>query len=121
MLQKKKKKKQGRPDAARLAQSQVGQNQNQTAAAPSGSSSTGGGVMPIRRSEKKDEGCVFSLSSLWLVCAVCPECLSTAETVRQLLRGSLSQTRVRSRSPQMFRRASRFFSSYFPYLATHPR
>ena len=61
----------GRLDAARLAQFQVGgQNQNQTAGAPSGSSSAGGEVRPIRPSEMKDEGCVFlslSLPLAWML------------------------------------------------------
>jgi hypothetical protein len=49
----------GRLDAARLAQFQVNQ-QNQNAGAPSGSvSATAGEARPIRPSEMKDEGCVF--------------------------------------------------------------
>ena len=107
----------GRLDAARLAQFQVGgQNQNQAAGAPSGSLSAGGEVRPIRPSEMKDEGCVFSLSFLSLVCA-------SSRTVRQLLSGSLTHAYEvvlpRCYGERLLRFV--FFSAYFPYLATHPR
>ena len=125
----------GRLDAARLAQFQVGgQNQNQTAGAPSGSSSAGGEVRPIRPSEMKDEGCVFlsfppSGLDVVVVREVEGRCapsvsLSTAEQCVSYL-AVVSHTPTKSLSTcvytQMLRRASRSFSSYFPYLATHPR
>ena len=90
------------------------------AGAPSGSSSTGSEARLNRPSEMKDEGRIFSLPSFWLVCAVYPECLSTAETVRRLLSGSLTHTRAKSFTPDVTANVS-LFSSYFPYLATYPR
>ena len=86
------------------------------AGAPSGSSSTGSEARLNRPSEMKDEGRIFSLPSFWLVCAVYPECLSTAETVRRLLSGSLTHTHVRNRLPQMLRRTSRSFLHIFHIL-----